>query len=346
MPWHGKAPESADTEAQEPLLERLDKEEDGERREQKDRLDAQARLRRRLAFFTATWVVLGVTVGTRIEGWTLLTSCYVFVQIVTTIGYGDITVQEPQMKLFMAFYVMVCILLVAGFFSDSVNQIIQHQSKSFMRHLKKAGEKAEGATDEPAKQIFSMGQEHRTAMPVIIAGLVFAFFVFVGTMFYGTRESCSCSYGATYIKGCIEAQCHSTGGAVKSWIDSFYMSVITLTTVGFGDFSPKSISGRIFGCFWMALGVGSFANFVAEFGKAFLTAQRKANIMSSKEIFSRIDKDGSGFLALHEFREFALLKWGLVEPEQMAGIDALFKQIDKSGDGSVSIDELQVYCGR
>merc|ERR1719240_2446594 len=119
-------------------------------------------------------------------------------------------------------------------------------------------------------------------------------------MFYGSKESCSCSYGATYIKGCIEDQCESTGGAMKGWIDCFYMSVITLTTVGFGDFSPKSISGRVFGCFWMALGVGAFANFVAEFGKVFLTAQRRNQIQSSRAIFQRIDKDGSGFLGKDE----------------------------------------------
>lgn len=338
---------SEDMEAQKPLLDQLDKEEELQLKLQIEQKKAQAMVRRRLAFFTASWVVLGVAVGTQIEGWTLLTSCYVFVQIVTTIGYGDITVQEPSMKLFMAFYVMVCILLVAGFFSDSVNQLIQHQSESFMKHLKKAGDKADGVYDEAATQIFHVDKaKRRPETPLIIAGLVFAVFVLVGTLFYGTKESCSCSYGATYIKGCIETKCESTGGAIKSWIDCFYMSVITLTTVGFGDFSPKSISGRIFGCFWMALGVGAFANFVAEFGKVFLTVQRKQREMSSQQVFEKIDKDGSGYLALHEFREFALLKWGLVEPQQLAGIDALFKQIDKSGDGSVSLEELQVYCGR
>merc|ERR1719272_368306 len=72
-------------------------------------------------------MVLGIIVGTQVENWTLLTSCYVFVQIVTTIGYGDITVTDPRMKLFMSFYVLVCILLVAGFFSDVVNSIIQQE---------------------------------------------------------------------------------------------------------------------------------------------------------------------------------------------------------------------------
>jgi potassium channel subfamily K len=304
---------------------------------------AQAKVRTRLSLFTAFWLVLGILVGTRIEGWTLLTSCYVFVQIVTTVGYGDITVTEPRMKLFMAFYVMVSILLIAGFFSDSVNSLLQGESKSFMKNLKKAGDKADGV-NEPARHIFDKAQQ--TVMPLLTSGLLFAFFVAAGTIFFATKESCSCSYGATQIKGCVEDRCEATGGAIKGWIDSFYMSVITLTTVGFGDHSPKSVIGRIFGCFWMAFGVGTFANFVTEFSKAFLKASRKGRMMSSQDVFKLIDTDDSGFLVLHEFREFALLKWGLVEPEQMSGIDALFSQIDKSGDGHISMEELQVYCGK
>lgn len=329
---------SLDMESQQPLLE---KEEEQELEQQQF---AQARVRSRLALFTAFWVVLGIVVGTQIEGWTLLTSCYVFVQIVTTIGYGDITVAEPKMKLFMAFYVLVCILLVAGFFSELVNGFLQGESESFMKHLKTAGDKADGVSEETAKHVFDKVQ--RTVMPLVVAGLVFAFFVTAGTVFYATKEACSCSYGATRIQGCVDAQCETTGGAIKGWIDCFYMSVITLTTVGFGDHSPKSIWGRIFGCFWMALGVGAFGNFVGEFGKVFLKAQRRSRIMSTQDVFKVIDTDGSGYLALHEFREFALLKWGLVEPDQLEGINSLFKQIDKSGDGQVSMEELQVYCGK
>lgn len=330
-----------DVEAQQPLI---DKEKDEEITNRLELQAAQARVRNRLALFTAFWLVLGIIVGTRIEGWTLLTSCYVFVQIVTTIGYGDITVAEPKMKLFMAFYVLVTILLIAGFVSDSVNQLLQGESDTFMKHLKTAGDKADGV-DDTAMHIFDKAHKSKK-WPAVIAALVFAFFVAAGTVFYATQESCSCSYGATQISGCVEARCEETGGAVKGWIDSFYMAVITLTTVGFGDHSPKSQTGRIFGCFWMALGVGAFGNFVAEFSKVFLQAQRKSRMMSSKEVFKTIDTDGSGYLAKSEFREFALLKWGLVEPEQLAGIDSLFKQIDKSGDGRVSEQELQVYCGK
>ena len=40
------------------------------------------------------------------------------------------------------------------------------------------------------------------------------------------------------------------------WIDSFYFSVITLTTVGYGDFSPQTDIGKIFTIFYIITGIG------------------------------------------------------------------------------------------
>ncbi|MBK8229295.1 MAG: potassium channel family protein [Candidatus Eisenbacteria bacterium] len=41
-----------------------------------------------------------------------------------------------------------------------------------------------------------------------------------------------------------------------SFVDSFYMSVITLTTVGFGEIHPLSSAGRLFTIVFILLGVG------------------------------------------------------------------------------------------
>lgn len=47
-----------------------------------------------------------------------------------------------------------------------------------------------------------------------------------------------------------------------SWIDSLYFSVITLTTIGFGDFTPQTDAGKLFTIFYILLGLGMILSFI------------------------------------------------------------------------------------
>jgi voltage-gated potassium channel len=47
-----------------------------------------------------------------------------------------------------------------------------------------------------------------------------------------------------------------------SWVDSIYFSVVTLTTVGFGDFAPKTDGGKIFTIFYIIIGIGIILSFI------------------------------------------------------------------------------------
>ena len=47
-----------------------------------------------------------------------------------------------------------------------------------------------------------------------------------------------------------------------SWVDSVYFSVVTLTTVGFGDFAPQTDAGKIFTIFYIVMGIGMILGFI------------------------------------------------------------------------------------
>jgi len=47
-----------------------------------------------------------------------------------------------------------------------------------------------------------------------------------------------------------------------SWVDAAYFSVITLTTIGYGDFSPQTTFGKIFTIFCILIGVGVVLGFI------------------------------------------------------------------------------------
>ncbi|AWM14513.1 potassium channel family protein [Flavobacterium sp. NRK F10] len=51
---------------------------------------------------------------------------------------------------------------------------------------------------------------------------------------------------------------------LEGWglLDSLYFSVVTLTTIGFGDFTPKTDGGKIFTIFYIVMGIGMILSFI------------------------------------------------------------------------------------
>lgn len=42
------------------------------------------------------------------------------------------------------------------------------------------------------------------------------------------------------------------------WVDALYFSVITISTVGYGDFSPQTAEGKLFTIAYLIVGIGLF----------------------------------------------------------------------------------------
>lgn len=67
------------------------------------------------------------------------------------------------------------------------------------------------------------------------------------------------------------------------WLDSVYFCVMTLSTVGYGDFSPQTDSGKIFTIFYVLIGIGIVFAIFARLAEALLTSHRVQLQKQAKE---------------------------------------------------------------
>lgn len=64
--------------------------------------------------------------------------------------------------------------------------------------------------------------------------------------------------GGTFVYSSIEGWSH---------LDSLYFTIITVTTIGYGDLAPQTDTGKIFTMFFSFLGIGMAFYFFTLFGK-------------------------------------------------------------------------------
>lgn len=61
-----------------------------------------------------------------------------------------------------------------------------------------------------------------------------------------------------------------------SWVNSYYFSVVTLATVGYGDLHPTTNFAKIFTTFYIFIGVGIITTFIT------VTMKRRGEIYREK----------------------------------------------------------------
>jgi hypothetical protein len=307
-----------------------------------------------LLIFSAVYVFAGLLYLHFHNGFEYITAAYVLMEIVTTVGYGDVNFvaywdgskEESGNfgKLFMALYVMVGLTVIAGVITKVADNMREKAEQAFRKRMRKAQMMTQGLSEAEVKKQYGEKNE------LLFAFLAYLIMIAFGTIFYGTYENCSCSYGRTAVgDSCIDtagyAVCAETSGITKSFVDSFYMSCITLTTVGFGDFAPVTQLGRAIGTVWMLVGVVVTANFIGEITQNFIEVEKERKNYSriTAKTFAEIDVDNSGSLSKYEFVSYVLLQYGLVQKEDLDEILEMYRQLDTSGDGAVTYEDLEAF---
>lgn len=76
------------------------------------------------------------------------------------------------------------------------------------------------------------------------------------------------------------------------WLDSVYFCFITLTTIGFGDLTPKTDIGKVFTIFYVLMGIGLILGFITAISDYLLKQQLDRRVDSF--LFGRLKEKLKG----------------------------------------------------
>ena len=121
-----------------------------------------------------------------------------------------------------------------------------------------------------------------------------------------------------------------------SFIDSLYVSMITLLTIGYGDMSPETDYGRFFCLFWLVFGftyVGRVLSSISETYIQYKTQKMRKKLLTStvsKTMILNMDENGDGKLDRIEFLTNMIYLLGMCEKKEVAEIMKKYDEYEAS----------------
>jgi len=246
---------------------------------------------------------------------TTIECVYFMTQVITTVGYGDITPAHFRGQLFVGVYVMLSFFVIALLVSEMQAIVMSRVDKYKELLVKKTGhELVRGQStvvfkpDRPS--LFNLS-------------LSAAFFFVVATvwvLFF-----------------------HFAPGENKSWTEGIFMALITLTTVGFGAITPTTEAGMLFAAFMMFVGTAALVGVVTSFSEFLLQmteweAWNPKTFEDDLKVLHESEKKNKG-LTETDFLEFTLLHKNLITQTQLDEIKAAY-HVHRGPHKSVSVKNI------
>lgn len=267
---------------------------------------------------------------------TLVETIYLMAQVLTTVGHGDINPATPNAQVIVALYVFFTIVLIADMVSAVVHLAItrtnDYTKKLTQFYLDRQAQVAKRTqlVDKDLALDVELLRRGKPPLPWIKFFTMWAAFLFlvsIGVLFY-----------------------HFFPGENKSWLEGIYMSVITLTTVGFGSVLPSTEAGKVFSAFWMLFGVVSLLSVVSGCTELILAFKAREQ-WTEEDHHLELDKlrkravksADSGLLLVSkvEFLRFAILQTKMLGRDELDKIDRTFQAFQPDHDGYVSFEAIE-----
>ncbi len=80
----------------------------------------------------------------------------------------------------------------------------------------------------------------------------------------------------------------SPDGNIKTVSDAFWCAVVTITTVGYGDYHPTTDGGRVVAIVLMLMGIGMFSALTSYLSTSFINRGHQATRKQNEDAINRL----------------------------------------------------------
>lgn len=300
-----------------------------------------------------------------LEGWPLADCAYFTVVVTTTVGYGDMAPEHRFTKLYMCYFVLAAVSLISTCLAYTIGLLIDKQEELLLRGL--VGER----DDDDAEVGVSYGGSSETQDAADSAAAAAAFpnrpilaplvdqlrrLPFVGYLtdfsFLEDFEWLS-DYKQVFATGCIFLVVVAFGVWVfmrfegLDFIDALYVTIISATTVGFGDIDPTRRSTKSIMTVWLIVSTLTLAKLMTDQSDAYVRSRQRnmtRRLLSAQldtRSLMRMDTDGDGSVDKAEYLKMMLISTNKCSKEDLDEFLKRFAELDANGSGLIDPSDIK-----
>ncbi|KAH6768940.1 Ca2+ activated outward rectifying K+ channel 5 [Perilla frutescens var. frutescens] len=290
---------------------------------------------RQAAILLVLYLTLGIVIYSfnrdhfsGVETHPVVDALYFSIVTMCTIGYGDIAPTTPVAKAFACVFVLVGFGFIDILLSGVVNYVLDLQENMILAGIK--------AAPSAPLQKQSGGGGRFTARNYIVD-------VAKGRM--RIRLKVGVALGAVVV--CIGV------GIVflylverLNWVDSVYLSVMSVTTVGYGDRAFTTLWGRLFASVWLLFSTLAVARAFLYLAEARVDKRHRkiANWALHRAItvedLLAADINNNGFISKSEYVIYKLKEMGKIKEKDVLQICDQFNKLDRNNSGKITLPDL------
>lgn len=273
-----------------------------------------------VAIYATIVILVYILTGSGFKGNTTSTpvdALYFAVVTLCTIGYGDIVPDTNFTKLFTCVFILVGFGFLDILLTGLVTYVLDRQEAVLLSTVD------ENRFNTMFRTYMVDVQKGRMRIRIKVA---LALVVVIGCIAIGTLM-------IHYIEE-------------LSWVDSFYLSVTSVTTVGYGDYSFKTLAGRCFAIIWLLVSTLAVAR-----AFLYLTELRidKRNRKVAKWVLQKkmtlgdlvaADLDQDGAISKSEYIIYKLREMGKIAENDIIQICKQFDELDDTNCGKLTVADL------